>query len=65
MKTTPEGHGDTAPGELGPPLARPGRELSDAELRSIRRHAEGMVHTSGGYKIWTAEDGKLYTETLK
>lgn len=64
MKTTPEGHGSTIPGELGEALHRPGRELSEAEMRSIRRHAEGMMHTSGGYRIWTDADGKMHAERL-
>ena len=65
MKQVPEGHGNTAPGELGPPIERQPRELTDPEKRALKRQAEGMVHTEGGYRIWTDKDGKMHTEPLK
>jgi len=64
MKTTPEGHGNSVPGELGKALPQR-KEWTELDEKCRRRKmAEGMVQEGGGYRIWTDADGKMHAERL-
>jgi len=60
MKSTPEGHGGTIPGELGPAIERT-KQWTPADEKRKRRELEQSKYCRG-YRIWTSPDGKMNAE---
>jgi len=60
MKSTPEGHGGTIPGEFGPAIERPKPWTPADEKRKQREQAEWEVR--GEYRFKTGADGRQICE---
>jgi hypothetical protein len=65
MKTTPEGHGDTIPGGLGPPIKRE-KPWTDLDERRKRREIQERAghEVVDGYRRWVGPDGKMNCEKV-
>jgi len=60
MKSTPEGHGDTIPGDLGPAIERTKEDTEADEKRKRREESEWEVR--GGYRFKTDANGRRVCE---
>jgi len=62
MKSTPEGHGGTIPGGLGPAIER-SKPWTPADEKRKRRELE-QREVRDGFRFWTGPDGKRNCEPV-